>query len=311
MLSDESAYRKGLVLGLTLAEIILLIIFSLLLILGFLLGQQKEERRQLQEELKSQTVALALQEERLQEMQRLLSPDTQNKFDDLFRELKLAQKEAERAAELEARVQSMESESELATKLTEMLGDPSAPPEQVVKRVQDLQEIAAQAEAFEEFADKDAAEEAVRLARELNTTKGQMQNLRRKLDAAGKGMEMPACWADSSSGRVEYIFDVALTSKGLVIHDNKIAHRAQDQAELPVSAIKFDAEMSLGDFRDQTRMLFDWSVSNECRFFVRVFDQTGASEKQLYKEHLRVLEEHFYKYVVWQDPFPAPTYQKL
>jgi hypothetical protein len=44
---EEFFYRRGLVLGLTMAEIIILIIFSLLLALSWMLGQKEEESKKL------------------------------------------------------------------------------------------------------------------------------------------------------------------------------------------------------------------------------------------------------------------------
>src|SRR3546814_10833033 len=40
---------------------------------------------------------------------------------------------------------------------------------------------------------------------------GQLRNLQRQF---GNGMEMPSCWASPDTGKAEYIFGVALTSRG-------------------------------------------------------------------------------------------------
>ena len=48
-------------------------------------------------------------------------------------------------------------------------------------------------------------------------------------------------------------------------------------------------------FLDQTKPVYDWSVDEECRFFVRAFDMTAADQKELYKDRMRTLESHFYK----------------
>lgn len=47
-----------------------------------------------------------------------------------------------------------------------------------------------------------------------------------------------------------------------------------------------------------TEPLFRWSVDHQCRFVVRAFDSTGPTEKAIFKRHMRVLEQRFYKFEV-------------
>lgn len=49
---------------------------------------------------------------------------------------------------------------------------------------------------------------------------------------------------------------------------------------------------------DNALPLFDWSVAEKCKFFVRVFDLTQPHEKNVYKIHLRTVNKHFYHYDV-------------
>ena len=132
---------------------------------------------------------------------------------------------------------------------------------------------------------------------EKGRLEGQLKNAQRTLERLGKGngTEKPACWADPVTGRPEYIFRVDLTSGGLIIHDQKIAHRSEEQALLPVSGITFDGELPPDVFRAQTGALATWSKERECRFFVMVKDLTQPTEKDAYKRMLKTLEEHFYK----------------
>ena len=48
---DERHYRRGLILGLTLSEIMLLLLFLLLLLLSYLMGKEEDKRDKLQAEL--------------------------------------------------------------------------------------------------------------------------------------------------------------------------------------------------------------------------------------------------------------------
>jgi len=113
---------------------------------------------------------------------------------------------------------------------------------------------------------------------------------------------MPSCWADAETGRVEYIFDVALTSHGLIVRDRALPHRAEERARLPI-AIDFGRELAPATFLSQAYPLYQWSVEHECRFFVRAFDLTAPSEKATYKHHLRILGQRFYLYEVLDEPW--------
>ncbi len=57
-------------------------------------------------------------------------------------------------------------------------------------------------------------------------------------------MEMPACWA-TPDGKPEYTFQVVLTSGGIIVHDNALEHRRDEQASLPIDKIQFDQEISI------------------------------------------------------------------
>jgi hypothetical protein len=138
---------------------------------------------------------------------------------------------------------------------------------------------------------------------ELSNTKGQLENLKKQLiPGGGRGVEAVPCWA-TPEGKPEYIFDVALTSHGLIIRDRKLPHRQAEQAALPLADLPFDVELSPDRFLAATRRLFEWSRAHECRFFVRAFDLTGETEKLIYKRHLRYLDTHFYKYEELNERF--------
>lgn len=84
---------------------------------------------------------------------------------------------------------------------------------------------------------------------------------------------------------------------------NALPHRAAEQAQLPLQAMVFEKEMRPGQFRVMSKPVFEWSVKEGCRFFVRVFDLTKDEEKMIYKQHLRAVGEHFYYFEVLDDTF--------
>jgi hypothetical protein len=50
-------------------------------------------------------------------------------------------------------------------------------------------------------------------------------------------------------------------------------------------------------------VLLTWSKEHNCRFFVRIYDQTGQQEKDIYKHQERVLQQTFYSYEVLNERF--------
>ena len=86
---QQSSYNKGLVLGFTMAEIMVLVIFSLLLVLSFLLFEKEEKIKQLTLAFEAKTAEALNLEQRLSLVLDLYSKN-ENEFEDLFRELVLA-----------------------------------------------------------------------------------------------------------------------------------------------------------------------------------------------------------------------------
>jgi len=125
--------------------------------------------------------------------------------------------------------------------------------------------------------------------------KGRLAYAEQKLATSSRGTEKPACWADQT-GKPEYIFDITLKSRSVVIRDNALPNRRSEEAALPIQRIFFGADLGQDEFRMETRALFEWSEKEQCRFFVRIFDETAAHEKDIYKRQLRTVGEHFYYY---------------
>jgi len=138
--------------------------------------------------------------------------------------------------------------------------------------------------------------------RKLENTKGQLENLKKKFSQGGHGVEAVPCWS-TPEGNSENIFDIALTTYGFIIRDRKLAHRKDEQRKLPLADMQFGSELSPSLFLKLAKPIFDWSVKHECRFFVRVFDNTSSTEKLNYKHHLRFLGDRFYHYEELNERF--------
>ena len=113
--AQESFYRRGLVLGFTMAEVVILIVFALLLTLAAIVvykdgiiaewihkaGETQKAVEELQNKDVDDQARIAALEEELRTVFR--SPDQKNRFDDLFRELRLAKQEAAKIDQLRER----------------------------------------------------------------------------------------------------------------------------------------------------------------------------------------------------------------
>lgn len=351
------AYRRGLILGWTLAEIFLLILFILLL--AFAASHLKDRERLLAEQkdaekLVKQNDRLKLdtnrQMERIEELAhanaelheqnvylkaRLVLP---NNFDDEFRELRLRQRQIDKLnaqlAELNERQAWIKGLEEAFGRNMKMQANPQAALRELMARADDagralktLRSIGVAQPQDQSVAEPvgkllenlrkaglttgDSKEIAKRLQSlgdcqsERQQMQGQLANSQRKLEALGHGTEMPACWA-SLDGKPQYIFDVTLTSSGIVVHDNALADHVEDEKQF-VKGMLFDTELKPEQFLGISNHIYQWSLDHKCRFFVRVFDHTGPGEKAIYKQHLQTVEAHFYKLLADQSGSAGAT----
>ncbi|GAA3262657.1 hypothetical protein GCM10020258_27200 [Sphingomonas yabuuchiae] len=198
-----------------------------------------------------------------------------------------------------------ERSEETASRSGISVADRTDPDRDMERRGEDLRrriaDIAAERDALKgTLADLPSGERAV-ADRVLSTRlenerlKGSMAYAARRLEALGKGSEKPACWA-TRTGSPEYIFDVTLTSGGIVTRDRALPNRRAEQVRLPLSNMAYGRVLQGPGFQAMTKPLFDWGEAHGCRFFVMVTDRTGASEKRRYKTLLLWVEGHFYKY---------------
>ena len=80
--------------------------------------------------------------------------------------------------------------------------------------------------------------------------------------------------------------------------ETDLPRRSADRKNLPTDAIRLNEILSNRDFLSSTRPLYEWSENKQCRFFVRVEDDTLINEKAVYKDRLKTVERHFYKLLV-------------
>jgi hypothetical protein len=273
-------YRRGFVLGLTLAEAALLLIFVILMLLvvGFERRDRKiQELSALESVLEDNVPPGSTPSEylgaKLQQLASLqqIAEASGHEWDEDFLELVKA-------------VASTKDESVLVD-AAKALRQKEMQLQKVAEQISRIQG----AEGVRELALKMGDQEAT-----IQNQRGQLVDLRGRLARAGVMGVLPSCWT-TPEGKIDYLLDVVLDSRGIRVRESFPKSRAAERARLPLQPMSSTRIYSQGEFRIATRALFDWSVANECRFYVTVFDGTRPYEKNLYKQLMETVEGHFYK----------------
>ncbi len=146
-----------------------------------------------------------------------------------------------------------------------------------------------------EVGDKGITDKVKVLLQNNTDFKGQNKNLRSKLAKVGNGLDHPPCWADSKTGRIQYIYNVVINETSIEFipgwpeSRNKQAlvdpHITQIEGKYYSNKMMWKA----------TYPLYNDSVKQECRHFVRIYDR--AKSKNAFKRYLSGIEHHFYKFL--------------
>lgn len=350
MPEQKRAFPQGLVLGLTMAETAILIIFVLLLALTALLGREADRRRILERDLEQyREIHLILKNRDIavEELLRLIETGRSDRLDaEHWRELVRGLN----GSVPEPSPQSISSQLDEARKvlargatndaLNEFLNTANLQP-----TPETLNELAAVLQAASEYdMDADKILDAIRTwnksrqlvesdggvigaqsqgdlvqdgqrwrelvakvgddpEAEIERLKSRIMKLESKL--GGTGTDHPSCWYDQDN-TVAYLFDVALTDEGFLLQPALALQHSERRKSLPLEDVVVGKSINPNQFLIQTRPVFQWSVDNGCRFFVRAFDLTAPEKKELYKTRMRTLESRFYKNANPSGPPPSP-----
>lgn len=271
--NNNSSYRRGVLLGLTMAEIIILIIFMLLLAFAALLDKEKKANAAKESLFSNKDVT-----ERIVRVFSTQPPDMQEdvvraieslpSIVSLIKEKDLARKEETLQDTLVRAVEKLEIEKRLSE------GNADIPVEQQLLIAQ---------EKIKELED------------DAKNLTDQKKSLISQIESNGRGVDMPPCWPDANGRATEYLFNIDLTNAGIIMFDAAPTYRQEAKARLPLDRIQYGQPRSISQFQSETQPIFNWSRQKECRFYVFVTDKTGATEKALFKKLLIAVEGPFYK----------------
>lgn len=248
---DDSAHRRGLVLGLTMAEIMVLILFMLLLLLAASVAHHREEIGAKQETIEKQAERIAqlnIIREQLGEV--LARTSTGVTVNDIVQQITRQQEKILRLEAEVSRLTPFEGSGKSIETIIHALsreshGEPTAT--QIADKISRLAE----------------------LLKDNETLKGQNVQLSRQIRAAGRGNEFPSCWV-TADGRVESIFELIISESGIRVIDRVPLHRTEEKNHLPLSAVLYEVELDRFEFEAAVRPLYQWSVAHQCRFYVMI-----------------------------------------
>lgn len=310
--ANELEHRRGLVLGLTLAEVLLLLLFVLLLALtGRLLNLQteavkeKETIRSLMVELDSLKATLGSLNPLLEELRRnggLDEVTVQQLVEKLARtdllerevaELKRVNSELRTnlvIAQAGSDPQKLKAVNAALSAAAEI--DPNDPPAVLIRAVEILKRLGVetrleQVKSLTEMtADAELREQVAALTADSEKYRRQVENMR------GNGRTFPSCWM-TAENQTEYIFDIAMYDSGLVVKDATLG-RANDPDWELVQTFARNSVIKESTFQGATARLFEKSKKDECRYYAIIRDGTGETSKARYQQLRRTVENHFY-----------------
>lgn len=297
---DPVSYRRGLVLGLTLAETLLLVLFILLLVYAAL-GQERDKK------LKDQEAQIAG-----------LSLRIDSGLDRLAKELTAAG--IADPSELSLRLSRLTDEMARSAQMRQDLATYArlVPSVSEAKQIADAFDVQRSSESPLQVLDRHLSRTSTPVAdmerapatlaealAAIERMKGQLDYYERQQATAGNGLSYPPCW--QRDGRIVYIYDALLLDDGLKLSVS------DDRAGLDMAGLNANgAEPPLGQtisrqtFLANTRGVHAWSVSQGCRFYARIIDGTSAGNKSGYIQARKTVEDRFYPLVAAAAPRSTP-----
>lgn len=312
-IADEREQRRGLILGLTLAEVLLLLLFLLLLALASQLQRSRalaDTAQQRYEDLSRSLDQLKPLQEALMvggaidvtSVQKLVLRFQQ--VTETERELSKLKEENVALMQQSALVKSLglNADEKLRAAATAMQRaaeiDPKDPPALLKRALEVLNRLgpATQPDQVRPLSQMASDAEANQKVANLEANNDKLRRERDNLMISGKGLSFPSCWINSA-GQTEYLFDVTFMDTGVRVND-ATASRAQDPAWTMISSFARGSEINERTFLAATSKLAAWSREQKCRFYTRNHDATGATNKDRYKYLQRQVEQNFYPFYV-------------
>jgi hypothetical protein len=289
---EELGYRKGVLLGLTVAEIILLILFALLIALWAQLSILKSDSERAKaiinkfsdvikradnksdsELAKDIEKILQLEIDYSAKLARELVRYKENLLPDdvfdLIKSLKLDLNKLEDREKLRDLIKISTEFSSASNSSIQQLADQCQVGGMVTKRLKGV--------------------EPERLFSDLDHWKNVAAS-------CGKSNVLPSCY--QLNGKDVFIFEVRLNDKGIVIKKTVPAELEETFAKYFEVQPVYDITLNQTEFRTQTQPFIKYGRDKECRFNVNAYDDTGV-DKKYFQQVEKLLDSVFRKRKHW------------
>jgi hypothetical protein len=306
---DDKQFRRGVVLGLTMAEALLLLIFLLMLILGVRMKTQATRIAELEkarDEAQSTLVAVQPFMDKLSKSQKFditqdyvrvqqQLADANARLKDAALSVDLVQQAASLApadATPEEATRALLNEATIGRQALDAARRfaPDLPPEQAVAA---LVNAAVIGESLKDGGTPEALLASAGACKaDLQSCKNQTTYLNSRLNLKTGGFDLPPCWVDAK-GKIQYIFDASLSDGGIYVEDKGVAGREADQEKLPLARARYGEPLGSGEFSTAFSPLLKWSNDHGCRFYVRLYDDMRDGDRAEYKELRGTVEGYF------------------
>lgn len=306
---DDKQFRRGVVLGLTMAEALLLLIFLLMLILGVRLKTQATHIADLEkqrDEAQSTLVAMQPVFDKLSKSQKFDITQDYVRMKQQLTDANARLKDAELSVDLVQQASALAPDTATPAEATEAILNeaaigraaldaaqrfqPDLPPEKAVAALLNAATIGQALKGGGTPEELLAAAGACKA--DLQSCKNQTTYLNSKLNAKTGGFDLPPCWVDSK-GKIQYIFDTSLTDAGIYVEDKSVSGREADQDKLPLGHARYGEPLGPGEFATAFSPLLKWSNDHGCRFYVRLYDDMRDGDRAEYKELRGSVEGYF------------------
>ena len=137
------------------------------------------------------------------------------------------------------------------------------------------------------------------LKEELSKKTSKINYLKGKIGKGG--IDECPCWLNGN-GKVEYLFIIEMVDDVFILQNCFSESFKKQTSKFNIPYIENDnkVKLNINEFKAVASKIYDKSVENECRHFVKVIDST--SSKQYYVSQLELIENFFYKLIIDRRP---------
>ncbi len=118
------------------------------------------------------------------------------------------------------------------------------------------------------------------------------RELAEKVEKCSNGEGFPPCWR-SADGDIQYMYDIYIGHNGLSVHRAWPAKREVEMQSFARAEMIVDRTVDIKDFLAATRDIFSRSEEKQCRHFVRIYGEKSAMNARMFT-YYQEIQNHFY-----------------